>query len=173
MSAPTPMRVILMRHGIAVDRDDPDCPPEAERPLTEEGIRKTRQAATGLASLVEPPQRLLSSPYRRALETARITGKAIGMRSTDITITNALLPDAPPQEIFSEIRRLRASAVMLFGHAPHLDLALAHALGLPYAVTRLKKTGAACLEIRAWQPARGELLWLLTAGQLRGLANSS
>lgn len=168
MSAPTPVRVILMRHGIAVDRDDPDCPPEAERPLTEEGIRKTREAAAGLARLKKPPQRLLSSPYRRALETARITAKALGMSAADITISNALLPDAPPQEIFSEIRRMRAASVMLFGHAPHMDMAIAHALGLPYAVTRLKKAGAACLDIRAWQPVRGQLLWLLTARHWTG-----
>jgi len=46
------MLLYLVRHGIAIDRDDPKCPDEAERYLTEEGIKKTREVARGVASLI-------------------------------------------------------------------------------------------------------------------------
>jgi hypothetical protein len=39
------MRLYLMRHGIAIDREDPDCPPDPERYLTPKGIQRTRAAA--------------------------------------------------------------------------------------------------------------------------------
>ncbi len=39
------MQLYIVRHGIAIDREDPKCPPEAERYLTEEGIEKTKQVA--------------------------------------------------------------------------------------------------------------------------------
>jgi phosphohistidine phosphatase SixA len=28
------MHLYLIRHGIAIDREDPNCPPDTERPLT-------------------------------------------------------------------------------------------------------------------------------------------
>ena len=43
------MQLFIVRHGIAIDREDPKCPPDPERFLTEEGLEKTRQAAKGIA----------------------------------------------------------------------------------------------------------------------------
>ena len=44
------MILYIVRHGIAVDRTDPKSPAEPERPLTAEGVKKTRSAALGLRS---------------------------------------------------------------------------------------------------------------------------
>ena len=71
------MKLYLVRHGIADDRDDPKCPPDPKRRLTPEGIAKTRKAARGLATLDPSPELLLSSPYLRALETARVFGPVV------------------------------------------------------------------------------------------------
>jgi len=38
---------ILFASGIAIDREDPKCPPDPERYLTEEGVEKTKQVAKG------------------------------------------------------------------------------------------------------------------------------
>jgi phosphohistidine phosphatase SixA len=32
------IQLYLIRHGIAVDREDPNCPPDTERPLTPKGL---------------------------------------------------------------------------------------------------------------------------------------
>jgi len=37
------MQLFIVRHGIAIDREDPRCPPDPERYLTEEGVEKTKQ----------------------------------------------------------------------------------------------------------------------------------
>ena len=55
------MMLYLVRHGIAIDRDDPACPAEAERYLTEEGLKRTREAARGIRRLLDRPATLLSS----------------------------------------------------------------------------------------------------------------
>ncbi len=39
------MKLYIVRHGIAIDREDPKCPPDPERYLTAEGVEKTRQVA--------------------------------------------------------------------------------------------------------------------------------
>jgi len=70
------MLLYLVRHGIAIDRDDPKCPDEAERYLTEEGIKKTREVAKGVASLIDAPEIILSSPYVRAWQTAELFAAA-------------------------------------------------------------------------------------------------
>src|SRR6202035_3492766 len=55
------MDLYIVRHGIAIDREDPKCPPDPERYLTEEGMNKTRQVAKGIAVLGITPD--LQSVY--------------------------------------------------------------------------------------------------------------
>ena len=45
------LEICFFRHGIAVDKNDPSVGSDADRPLTEEGIQKTRAAAKGLDRL--------------------------------------------------------------------------------------------------------------------------
>ena len=59
------MRIVLLRHGIAIDRDHPDCPPDPERFLTSEGQQRTRRAVKGLRRLDVRPDLVLSSPWTR------------------------------------------------------------------------------------------------------------
>jgi len=160
----------LMRHGIAIDREDPDCPPDPERYLTAKGIEKTRAAARGLRELGVAPDAVLTSPYLRAVQTAEIACEALGLRGSKLRRTEALLPEADPTELFRELHRLRAHEVICFGHAPNMDLLIAHALGTPRVVTSLKKAGVACLELSSFSAGRGSLVWLLTGKALRRAA---
>ena len=43
------MLLYIVRHGIAIDRQDPKSPSDPERYLTPEGIKKTREVAKGIA----------------------------------------------------------------------------------------------------------------------------
>ena len=71
------MQLIIIRHAIAVPRGTPGIPDE-DRPLTPEGEQKFREAAKGLASLVDRPDALLTSPWLRAKQTAAIAAAAWG-----------------------------------------------------------------------------------------------
>src|SRR5260370_2129429 len=64
------MKLYIVRHGIAIDRDDPKCPPDPERYLTEEGVEKTLQAAKGAAGLGVAAGLFFASPHVRAAQTA-------------------------------------------------------------------------------------------------------
>jgi len=93
------MRLYLMRHGIAIDREDPDCPPDPERYLTPKGIQRTRAAARGLRALRVKPAALLTSPYVRAVQTGEIICEVLGLDCKQLKTTDALKPEAnaPPQ----------------------------------------------------------------------------
>ena len=66
------MELYLVRHAIAGKPDAASWPDDSERPLTEEGITRFRPAARGLATLVPDVERVLSSPWTRAWQTAEI-----------------------------------------------------------------------------------------------------
>lgn len=163
------MLLYLVRHGIAVDPNDPKSPAEPERPLTAKGVQKTRAAALGLSVLGIQPDVMITSPYVRAVQTAEIFAETLGFAPAKIRVHDSLKPAGNPAEIVKEIMGLRAKEVMCFGHAPQLDLMIAHLLGSRGAVTELKKAGVACFEHTA---ARGkwQLRWVVTPKMLRQLA---
>jgi broad specificity phosphatase PhoE len=73
--------MLLIRHGqsefnavYARTRVDPGIP---DPKLTEEGKRQAREAARALAA--HGVERLIASPYTRALETATIIGRELGV----------------------------------------------------------------------------------------------
>jgi phosphohistidine phosphatase len=162
------MQLYIVRHGIAIDREDPKCPPDPERFLTEDGIEKTKQVARGVAELGVAPDLLLSSPYVRATQTAEIFANALEYSKQKIKRTDLLLPGAEPLQLFRELAKDKdLSAVFVFGHAPHLDDLLATAIGSKHHVTSLKKASVAMIELRRLSPPSGELVWLGTPKLLR------
>ncbi len=164
------MRLYLMRHGIAIDREEPGCPPEAERFLTPEGIEKTREAARGLRALGVEPDVFLTSPLVRAVQTAEIVAAELGMAREAIVKTDALRYPMRASEFFKTVANTKRDEVICFGHAPPLDEMIAHAAGARGVCTALKKAGVACLEMESFSPVRGTLLWLMTPKALRGLS---
>ena len=116
------MLLYIVRHGIAIDREDPKCPPDPERYLSEEGVEKTKAVAKGLASLRVAPGLFVTSPYTRAVQTAEIFADTLDYAKQKIRRTDLLLPGSEPSYLFRELgKQKQASAVFLFGHAPQLD----------------------------------------------------
>jgi phosphohistidine phosphatase len=162
------MQLYIVRHGIAVDREDPKCPPDPERFLTPEGIEKARQVAKGVSEIGVSPDLLLSSPYVRAFQTAELFATELGYSKNKIRKTDLLLPGAEPLQLFRELGKDKdLSAVFLFGHAPHLDDVIATSVGSRHHISSLKKAGVALVELRRLAPPSGELLWLATPKLLR------
>jgi phosphohistidine phosphatase len=162
------MQLYIVRHGIAVDREDPKCPPDPERYLTEEGVEKTKQVAAGVVALGVTADLFFTSPYVRAAQTAEIFAAALDYAKQKIRQSNLLLPGTEPTLLFRELAKERqASSVFLFGHAPQLDDVIATALGSKRHFTALKKAGVAHVELKRVSPPIGVLVWLATPKLLR------
>jgi phosphohistidine phosphatase len=165
------MELYIVRHGIAIDREDPKSPADPERYLTEEGIAKTKQVAKAIAALGVTPEMFISSPYVRAMQTAEIFADALEYAKTKIRQSNALLPGAEPALFFRELAKdKQAATVFCFGHAPHLDGLVAAGVGVKHPITSMKKAGVALLELKRVSPPSGQLLWLVTPKLLRRTA---
>lgn len=162
------MQLYIVRHGIAIDREDPKCPAEAERYLTEEGVERTQQVAEAVAALGIHADLLFSSPYLRAMQTAAIFASELEYPKQKIRRTDSLLPGAEPGAFLRELAREKdVSAVLCFGHAPHVDGLLAAAVGASRHVTSMKKAGVALVELKRLSPPNGQLVWLITPKLIR------
>ena len=164
------MDCLLLRHGIAVERDEWEGP-DADRPLTERGARRVAQVAGGLKRLDVQPTHILSSPLIRAIETAKIAHSSLRVRSP-VQIADELLPDAPPDRLLSFLRDLPPeSCVLCVGHEPHLGMVASMMLaGKHSAAFPFKKAGACLIELSIpAKPGRGVLRWWLTPDQLRAM----
>jgi phosphohistidine phosphatase len=164
---------ILFRHGIALDSKDWKGA-EALRPLSPDGEKKTRKAIAGLRQLGITPTHLWSSPLLRAVQTAELIRNRFQMNG-DIQIHDALLPDAPPDELMKVVASLPDNACAIFvGHEPHLGAAASVMLfGKPNGGLSLKKAGSCSVRFdEKPKTGRGTLNWWLMPSQLRNLAST-
>ncbi|HEX5989596.1 MAG TPA: histidine phosphatase family protein [Solirubrobacterales bacterium] len=103
------MRALLLRHGESVHNADrsgePSAHSERDR-LTEKGLEQARAAGAGLRDL--GVTRLLSSPLRRARETAQAVGDAIGLEAEEIDYTGELTSGETFEQAVERVRRLKA-----------------------------------------------------------------
>jgi len=160
----------LVRHGIAAATSTTG---DADRRLTAEGTRKLRDAAVGLQRLGIVPDVVLSSPLRRAQETATLLATILTEKSR-VEIYPPLAPDHPLDEILRGLRPYRrARQVMLVGHQPGLGQLASHLLtgAATPAMLPFRKGGVAAIQVAALPPrAPGVLQWFVTPKQLRWMA---
>ena len=154
------MRIYLLRHGVA---EEGFGKRDSERALTEDGKQKLRDLLKTAADAGLLPSLVLSSPYRRAIETARIAVEVLGYRG-NLLETTTLTPDSSPQSAWSEIR-LHSSeeSVLLVGHEPLFSSLSAFLLGFPNLSIDFKKGALLCVELHTVRPQpAGVLKWYLT-----------
>ncbi len=161
----------LMRHGIAAE-PSPETR-DADRALTPEGIRKTTRVAAGLHALEVRPDLILSSPLRRAEETARLVAEAL-RPSPAVEIYPALAAGAAPKTVLGSLPRTRGiHQLLLVGHQPDLGYLASYLMTGSAGLTPLpfKKAGVAALSLDTLPPRSTALLeWFLAPTQLRAIA---
>ncbi len=159
------MHLLIIRHAIAVERGAPGIPDE-DRPLTPEGETKFAEAAKGLASLVDRPDALLTSPLLRAKQTAALAAAAWGR--IEPKETAALAGGSFEEQAAVLDRYPRDATVAVVGHEPHLSGLLARLLGSRHD-DRLafKKGGAALVDVPGRLAGGGQLVWFLPPKVLR------
>jgi broad specificity phosphatase PhoE len=103
------MRALLLRHGESVHNADRSGEPSAHSDrdkLTEKGVEQAHGAGAGLRDL--GVTRLLSSPLRRARETAQAVGDALGLDPEEVDYTGELTSGESFEQAVARVRRLKA-----------------------------------------------------------------
>jgi phosphohistidine phosphatase len=138
----------LLRHAEAADGR-----PDEARPLTARGIEQARTAGLALAGLGVRLDSCLSSPKRRALETARLACEPLGVQ----IVTEPAIAGAGYDP---ELLAAGLGDAMLVGHNPSMSEVLHDMTG---ARLHLRKGGIAAVR-------NGELILLMTPRELAAIA---
>ncbi len=154
------MDIYLLRHGIAEDHAASD----ADRDLTDEGRQKVREVMTVARRAGVQQALILSSPYRRALATARIAAEVLGSKA-QIVRTQALTPDSDVQTAWEEVRIHREErSLLLVGHEPLFSTLAAFLLGVSELSVDFKKGALVAIGMPGFSAVpHGILKWMLTA----------
>ena len=159
------MRLIIIRHAIAVERGTPDIADE-DRPLTRKGERRFRAAARGLARIEPRPDVLLTSPLPRARQTAEIAAAAWGkvkVKKSDVLAGGSFA------EVAGVVDKLpRDATTAIVGHEPDVSELLAAILGSKDAAAfSFKKGGVAVVEVAGPLGQGGVFVWAMPPRLLR------
>ncbi len=156
------MVLFIFRHGIAED-SHPEG--DSQRRLTKVGKSKVEKVAEKIKHKLTPDV-ILTSPYVRAMETARIAAKVL-KRENVVEASDGLYPGSSVEETIAELSARNEDSVMVVGHNPQLENLVSALTGRTAAAVELKKASVACIELGS-VPRKGEgvLNWLVTPGLL-------
>jgi phosphohistidine phosphatase len=169
------MQLLVIRHAIAEDRDEfaESGHDDSERPLTRDGRRRMRRAARGLRQIAPPINKIASSPYVRAFDTAQIVAKALGV-DAEIEVLDALTPEQHGEALIPWLAsQPQDSTVAVVGHEPHLGRLVTWLMTGSVESHVVFKKGGVCLLDLGVRPSGGSALlyWLLTPAHLRAIAD--
>ena len=164
------MNLFLLRHGLAVERDEFDYANDASRTLTAKGEKQLRTVAAALRAMELRFDVIVSSPLVRARQTAEIIAAELKLKKR-LAFTDELMPGTAAKKLVQKIVRQKPALenVLLVGHEPDFsELISLLVTGNTGASFALKKSGLAKLEIEKLRLGKcATLAWLLTPGQMK------
>src|ERR1039458_2023309 len=141
---------------------------DEKRGLDKDGIEQCGYIGRALAALGVQVEIIVSSPLKRATQTAALVGNEMGHEGK-LVMENALRPQAS----FADFQKMldkyaRQDSMLLVGHNPNMGEFLGRAIseGGCEAVVELKKGAIAKVEMRR---NSGSLSWCITPRILRTL----
>jgi phosphohistidine phosphatase len=173
---PFDLELYLLRHGDAGRRTAIAASPvSSDLPLTIAGREEIAVLARSLKHLNLKFDVIISSPLKRAIQTAKIIAKALVMEKR-ISIWNELVPEGNRSKLYSRLNQYtRESTILMVGHQPYLtniicDMIFQKRVNQVGQIN-LKKAGLAKIRVISLIPnTSGELRWLLTPRILKSLA---
>lgn len=166
------MTIYFLRHASAgKSRSNPKQ--DEKRPLDKEGIGQCREIGRALALCDTQVDAIVSSPLKRATQTASLVGNEIGFEGS-IKIEAALRPDAAYDDFREMLRKYsKHESIMVVGHNPNESEFCSMLLteGEDEEVIDLKKCGVARVEYNGKNYA--ELTWCITPRLVRALQASA
>jgi len=167
------MQLYLIRHGIAVDIGEFGVKRDKDRMLSDKGAKRTRQVAKALAAMQCFPDRIVTSPLVRAVQTAGILAEQL-TPGIEPELCEHLKPGSSAEEMVRWLGTGSARSVLAVGHMPDLSRLAALLLcadSSPFL--ELKKAGACSLTFpQRPKPGAARLEWLLEPRFLRQMAHA-
>jgi phosphohistidine phosphatase len=152
------MIVYFLRHASA-GKSTANLKKDELRPLDDDGILQARYVGRLLANLDVQVEQIVSSPLKRARQTASLVANELAFESA-VLIDDALRPDAELEQFQAMVaRHKKYEAIMVVGHNPSLTEFLMKSIATGAADIDFKKGAVARVEMNG---RTGSLQWLVT-----------
>lgn len=165
------MIIYFLRHANAGEKRA-NALKDEKRPLDKDGVLQCRYVGAMLAALDVQVDQLITSPLKRATQTASLVGNDIGFDGK-LQINDSLRPEATFED-FRDLLNASAKheAIMVVGHNPNLTEFISQIVtnGGSKKSVELKKGGIARVD---YSPKRSVLNWMITPKLARALYGSA
>jgi phosphohistidine phosphatase len=111
------MNIYLIRHGKAENKSE--IKPDEERELTEEGILEVEKAANLWKQHINKFDIILSSPLKRAIQTAEIIKNVFNVNA-EILKETSLLNGGLTDDLLNVVTEFETEEIAMIGHQPDL-----------------------------------------------------
>jgi phosphohistidine phosphatase len=164
------MIVYFLRHASA-GKKLPHPKKDERRPLDDEGILQTRYLGRMLAALDLQIDHIISSPLKRATQTASLVANELAFEKP-VKTHDALRPEARHEDFLELLAHFKKSeSIIVVGHNPTMAEFLSKTIS--------RKTGTAQIDFKKGTVARvdlagrsGTLEWMVTPRIARALQTS-
>lgn len=151
------MELLLMRHADAVDGPGNDF----ARDLSETGVRQAEKMGVWLKRLDAKPDRIVSSPYPRAHQTAAMMAELLEVAAFQPDERLAPGMNAETGSALVHEFGARDGRLLLVGHAPDLALLASYLIGADNEAVAMRKGAVACLDTERTGFGGSTIKWLI------------
>lgn len=148
------MDLLLLRHADA----NTEAATDDDRKLSDKGIGQAKKVGRFCKEHDIQPEIILTSPIRRAKETADIVAEQFGTKATTVPW---LACGMQPEKALAELAKYaKHECVMIVGHQPDLSMLIATLLDLPHEEQiHVRKASLTRLECAAFARRSACLQW--------------
>ena len=107
------MNLYIMRHG----RAEPHVKPDSLRALVAEGVLETQQVAAKLQAPSIRIDTIVTSPYPRAQQTARIVKDTLGFQGK-LILSDSITPEGDVKKTTHMLDSLKGENILMVSHLP-------------------------------------------------------
>jgi len=163
------MEIYLMQHGESYSKDN-----DPERSLTPQGEEQINLSAKALKKMDVRCDLIISSPKKRARQTAEIIAMVLGYPQDEIKVTETLDPTVPAKDVLSYLTSYSLkNRVFLAGHLPSLgEIASALVSDKSQISVHFEMGGIVRIDVEELHAHSGDMRWLLTPDQLKVISQA-
>lgn len=160
------MELYLMQHGVAFSKDV-----NPGRPLSPVGAETVGMSARALAMTGLRLDAILASPKERAVQTAGIVARNMGLTESAVITTETLKPMAKAAKFLEFLKGLGdAKRVFVAGHMPSLGEIASLFISSASVALQIENAGLTRIDVLDFSRPAGVLMWHLTPHQLQLMA---
>ena len=164
------MEIYLTQHGEAYAKDK-----DPERGLTPKGEEQIHFSAIALRKMGVRCDLIVSSPKKRARQTAEIIAAEVGYPRDSIEVTEMLEPTVPAEDALSYLATHGdKNRIFIAGHLPSLgEIASTLVCGTSHVSFCFEMGGVVRIDVEDLKAHNGTLCWFLTPEQLAMLSKEN